>query len=203
MNTQNEDREMSKKQHKLHEELKNFIVNVGWTHKIHIVRSDEYSHYSFAFKIIRLIIAGLTSSGLIGILFNQESFILKFITAILSFTTFAMNGLDKAVDFDKLSIKEKTDANNFWELRIEAESLLHYTTFNTKNMDKIEEQLAELKKLRKQYNDGLLNVPNRTENKSRKMINERKDNDYSNDYIKFIAPELLKLSVEENVDDTK
>ncbi|ALU77192.1 TPA: SLATT domain-containing protein [Listeria monocytogenes] len=194
---------MSKKQDKLHEELKNFIVNVGWTHKIHIVRSDEYSHYSFAFKVVRVVVAGLTSSGLVGILFNQESFILKLITAILSFITFAMNGLDKAVDFDKLSLKEKTDANNFWELRIEAESLLHDTAFNTKNMDKIEKQLEELKKLRKQYNDGLLNVPNRTVNKACNMINKRKDNDYSSDYTKFIAPELLELKVEDIADDSK
>lgn len=194
---------MSKKQDKLHKELKNFIVNVGWTHKIHIVRSDEYSHYSFAFKIVRLVVAGLTSAGLVGILLNQGSFILKLITALLSFATFAMNGLDKAVDFDKLSLKEKTDANNFWELRIEAESLLHDITFNTKNMDHIETQLAELKRLRKQYYDGLLNVPNRTVNKACKMINKRRDNDYSSDYIKFIAPELLELKVKDNADDTK
>lgn len=194
---------MAKKQEKLHEELKNFIVNVGWTHKIHIVRSDEYARYSFVFKVIRVVVAGLTSSGLVGILFNQESFSLKIITAILSFATVAMNGLDKAVDFEKLSLKEKTDANNFWELRIEAESLLHDTVFNTKNMDKIEKKLAELKKLRKQYNDGLLNVPNRTVNKACKMINERNDNDYSSDYIKFIASELLEVKVEEDKDDAK
>lgn len=195
-------KEMSKKQKKLHEELKNFIVNVGWTHKIHIVRSDEYSKYSFTFKIVRVIIAGLTSSGLIGILFNQESFMLKLITAIFSFMTFAMNGLDKAVDFDKLSLKEKMDANNFWELRIEAESLLHDTVFNTKDMYEIEMRLSGLKKLRKQYNDGLLNVPNRTVNKASIKINERNDNDYSSDYTKFIAHELLELKVED-ADDTK
>ena len=194
---------MSKNQNKLHEEIKDFIVNVGWTHKIHIVRSDEYSFYSFTFKTIRIIVAGLTSSGLVGIIFNQKSFVLKLVTAILSFTTFAMNGLDKAVDFDKLSLKEKTDANNFWELRVEAESLLHDTVFNTRNMDEIEKQLAELKKLRKQYNDGLLNVPGRTVDRARKMINERKDNDYSSDYIKFISPALLEVKIEDNSDDTK
>ena len=112
-----------------------------------------------------------------------------------------MNSLDKAVDYDKLSLKEKTDANNFWELRIEAESLLHDTVFNTKNMNEIEKKFIELKRLRKQYNDGLLNVPNRTVNKACKLINERKDNDYSNDYIKFIAPDLLYLKAEDDSDE--
>ncbi|MDM8212678.1 SLATT domain-containing protein [Enterococcus hirae] len=194
---------MSKQQNKIHEELKNFIVNVGWTHKIHIVRSDEYSGYSNAFKTVRIIIAALTSSGLIGILFIEGSYILSLATAILSFATVAMNSLDKAVDYDKLSLKEKTDANNFWELRIEAESLLHDTVYNTKNMSEIEEKLIELKRLRKQYNDGLLNVPNRTVNKACKLVNERKDNDYSNDYIKFIAPELLDLKVEDDSADVE
>ena len=32
---------MSKNQEKLHFQLKKFIVNVGWTHKIHAVRIDE------------------------------------------------------------------------------------------------------------------------------------------------------------------
>lgn len=187
---------MLKQQEKLHEELKNFIVNVGWTHKIHIVRSDQYLAYSNSFKIVRIIMSAFTSSGLIGLLLVEGSYILKLITAIFSFVTVAMNGFDKAIDYDKLSLKEKTDANNFWVLRIEADSLLHDTVFNTKDMDVIELQFSELKKLRKQYNDGLLNVPSRTVNKACKLINDRKDTDYSNDYIKFISPDLLDVKVE-------
>lgn len=36
---------MSKNQEKLHFQLKKFIVNVGWTHKIHAVRIDELESY--------------------------------------------------------------------------------------------------------------------------------------------------------------
>ncbi|UQU61202.1 SLATT domain-containing protein [Lactococcus petauri] len=192
---------MSRKQEKLHEELKNFIVNVGWTHKIHIVHSDDYSNYSNYFKIARIGTAAFTSSGLIGIFFVQDSFILKLITAIFSFITVALNAIDKTIDYDQLALKEKSDANNFWNLRIEAESLLYDIVYNTKNVEEIEKDFTKLKTLRKQFNDGLLNVPKRTVNKACNMVNERRDNDYSKDYPKFIAPELLNLKIEEKSDD--
>lgn len=194
---------MTNKQAKLHEELKNFIVNVGWTHKIHIVRSDEYSQYSTTFKIVRIVISAITSSGIISLFFVNDSFELKFITAIFSFITVAMNALDKAVDFDKLSIKEKSDANNFWELRIEADSLLHDIVFNTEDLGIIDQQFSELKILRKQYNEGLLNTPNKTVNKACDRVNKRRDNDYSEDYVKFISPELLTLKVEIDANEPK
>ena len=194
---------MTNKQAKLHEELKNFIVNVGWTHKIHIVRSDEYSQYSTAFKIVRIVISAVTSSGIISLFFVNDSFVLKFITAVFSFMTVAMNGLDKAVDYDKLSIKEKSDANNFWELRIEAESLLHDIVFNTEDLDVIDQKFSELKTLRKQCNEGLLNTPNKTVTKACERVNKRRDNDYSEDYVKCISPELLILKVEIDKNDSK
>ncbi len=185
------------KQSKLHQELKDFVVNVGWTHKIHIVSSDRYAEWSEAFKIVRIITASITSSGLIGIIFLPGSFALKLFTAIFSFITVAMNSFDKAVDFDKLSLKEKIDANNFWELRIDAESLLFEVVYNTRSINDVEADFLKLKKLRKQYNDGLLNVSQRAVKKASKLINERRDNDYSNDYVKFISPELLEVKIED------
>ncbi|EPN1153145.1 SLATT domain-containing protein, partial [Listeria innocua] len=166
------------KQEELKEELKNFIVNVGWTHKIHIVRSDEYIYYSKLFKWIRIILAAFTSSGLIGILFDSQSYILKVVTAIFSFATVAMNGLDKAGDFEKLCLKEKNDANNFWKLRTDAESLLSKTVFSTESMGRIDQEFEELKRLRIQYNAGLLNVPAKTVKKASKLIHKRKDNGF-------------------------
>lgn len=192
---------MSNKQQRLHAELEDFIVNVGWTHKIHIVQSDLYVQNSLQFKKVRIIIAALTSSGLIGLLFVDHSFVWNLVTTVLSFVTVAMNGFDRATDYEKLSVKEKTDANNFWKLRINAESLLYDTVYNTQSMTTIEIKFAELTELRNQYNDGLLNVSKKAVNLARDMINNRKDNDYSNDYSKFISPDLFAVKVEDHVHD--
>lgn len=182
------------KREKLHSELKEFIVNVGWTHKIHIVRADEYVSYSKAFKIVRIVLASLTSSGLIGILLTNDTYILKLITALLSFATAAMNGFDKSIDYDKLSKKEQVDANKFWELREDALSLLFDVVYETKNIDDIEKDLKELKQMRTIYNNELDNdIPNRTVNKASKRLKNRNDNVYEEDYTKFISADLLKL----------
>lgn len=179
---------------KLHGELKEFIVNVGWTHKIHIVRADEYVSYSKAFKIVRIVLASLTSSGLIGILLTNDVYILKLVTALLSFATASMNGFDKSIDYDKLSKKEQVDANKFWELREDANSLLFDVVYETKNLDEIEKDLNALKQARIIYNNELDNdIPNRTVNKASKRLKVRNDNVYGEDYEKFISADLLKL----------
>lgn len=188
---------MSKKQEKIFQELKDFIVNVGWTHKIHIVQSDKYLNDAKLFKNIRVLSAAVASSGLIGIIFAVDSFALKLGTAVVSFITTAMTGLDKAEDYKKLSLKEKTDANNFWELREQANSLLYDVVYCTRQMVEVEEDFKNLKSLRSLYNTELLNVSGKPVKLASKMINEKRDNDYSQDYQKFISPELLELKIKE------
>ena len=182
------------KREKLHGELKEFIVNVGWTHKIHIVRADEYVFYSKIFKIVRIVLASLTTSGLIGILLVNDTYELKIVTALLSFATTAMNGFDKSTDYTKLSKKEQVDANKFWELREEAQSLLFEVVYETRNLDEIENEFSELKRIRKICNSELDNdIPNKTVTKASKKFKVRNDNVYEEDYVKFISVDLIKL----------
>lgn len=44
----------SKQQKALHEEIKNFIVNVGWTHKIHVVHMEQLEIYSNTLNMPKL-----------------------------------------------------------------------------------------------------------------------------------------------------
>lgn len=46
---------------KLHSDLKNFIVNVGWTHKIHIVESDRLSFWSKGMKTVQILLSAFTT----------------------------------------------------------------------------------------------------------------------------------------------
>ena len=51
---------------KLHDDLKNFIVKVGWTHKIHIVQSDRLFAIANVIKVIQVIAVAITASGLLA-----------------------------------------------------------------------------------------------------------------------------------------
>ncbi|SJZ94668.1 hypothetical protein SAMN02745116_01922 [Pilibacter termitis] len=181
---------------KLHGDLKDFIVNVGWTHKIHIVQSDRLFFWSNVLKVVQVVSSAITASGLIAIVLGKGSFGFNLAVAVVSFITLAVNGFDKAMDLGKIAIKEKQDANNFWKLREQARMLLSAVQFQTDEIENINSKYDDLIELRMQYNDDLLNVPKHVVNKSSELIKECKDNDYSEDYQYFIPEKLMELKEE-------
>lgn len=178
---------------KLHGDLKDFIVNVGWTHKIHIVQSDRLFFLSNVLKVVQVVSSAITASGLIAIVMGKGSFGFNLAVALVSFITLAVNGFDKAMDLGKIAIKEKQDANNFWRLREQARMLLSAVQFQTDEIGNINSKYEELIELRMQYNDDLLNVPKCVVDKASELIKDRKDNDYAEDYQYFIPEKLMKL----------
>ena len=181
---------------KLHAELKEFIANVGWTHKIHIVQSDRLMWWANAINVVQIVSSAITASGLLAIVLGKGSFEFNIIIAIISFITLVANGLDKAMDLRKLSTKEKQDANNFWKLRESGKRLLSDVQFSTDDIGNVKAKFDELIELRNQYNDELLNVPSRVVTKASKLLKERKDNDYSDDYQYFIPQNMIELKEE-------
>lgn len=177
----------------LHGKLKHYIVNVGWTHKIHIVQSDIYKKYSDCFKVIKIVITALTSAGVFTLFFKNDSFLLKLITAIVSFISLTITGIDKSIDYEKLSIKENQDSRNFWLIREQALSLLSDLQYQTRDINEIEKEYYELLELRSLYDLQLLNTSQKAVKKAKKLIKKCKDNDYSKDYIFFIPKDLLEL----------
>ena len=185
------------KKRKLHTELKNFIINVSWTQRIHVVRADEYAAFSSAFKIVRIILAALTSCGLITMLVVNDIYVITLITAIFSFATTAMIAFDKSVDYDKLSKKEHADANRFLELNEEAQSLLYDVVYKTKELSEIETKFKELKQIRKICNNEVnSDIPNKTINKTIKKLKAEKDKVTEVDEDTFISSELSELKKE-------
>lgn len=75
--------------------------------------------------------------------------------------------------------------------------MLYDVVYCTRQMVEVEEDFKNLKSLRSLYNTELLNVSGKPVKLASKMINEKRDNDYSQDYQKFISPELLELKIKE------
>ncbi|CKH72887.1 Uncharacterised protein [Streptococcus pneumoniae] len=187
---------MSKNQEKLHFELKNFIVNVGWTHKIHAVRIDELESYIRLFRIATIVISGLVSSGLIGILFIN-GYILKIVTTILSLITTIIVGITKEFNFEERLTLERKSVDELWNLRTSAEILLSKVVYNGKSSSEIQESFEGLKLRRDAIYSQLSNSSPKNVSKASKLIKSRKDNDYEEDYKYFISKELMKIKEEE------
>lgn len=180
------------KQEFIRKEMKNFVVNVASTHKIHIIQSDIYAGKANHIKRMKIICTTLTSVGL-------ASFVLKIlpeyqavsltITFILSLATTFINLLEKESDYKKLSDQTRVTANKFWELREDCYSLL-YALKSGDDLGGIVEKFDELKKLRKVYNMELLNPSPKAVKLASKRIKESHDNDYTDDYKYFNLEDL-------------
>lgn len=187
---------MSKNQEKLHFELLNFIVNVGWTHKIHAVRIDELESYIRWFRIATIIISGVVSSGLVGILCFDEYWI-KLVTAFLSLVTTIIFSITKEFNFEERLALERKSVDELWNIRVSAENLLSEVVYNGKSSSEIQKSFEELKFRRDVAYGKLSNPSPKNISKASELIKSRKDNDYEDDYKYFISKELMKVREEE------
>ena len=187
---------MSKNQEKLHFQLKKFIVNVGWTHKIHAVRIDELESYIRWFRIATIIISGVVSSGLVGILCFDEYWI-KLVTAFLSLVTTIIFSITKEFNFEERLALERKSVDELWNLKVLAEILLSEVVYNGKPSSEIQESFEELKFRRDVAYGKLSNPSPKNISKASELIKSRKDNDYEEDYRYFIPKELMEIKEEE------
>lgn len=181
---------------KLHADLKNFIVNVGWTHKIHIVYSDKLSFWNNIIQLTQIISSSFTASGIVAILLGKGSDAYNIFIASMSFVTLITSGIDQVFQVKKLSIKEKQVANNFWKLREKGLRLLSSVQFQTESEENVQINFENLIKLREEYSSDLTNVPKRYVDEASKLIKIRKDNYYAEDYKYFIPDNLMNLKEE-------
>lgn len=187
---------MSTNQEKLHFELKHFIVNVGWTHKIHAVRVDELEKHIRNLRMATIFISGFVSSGLVGILLTDEYW-MKLATAFLSLVTTIIVSITKEFNFEERLTLERKSVDELWNLRVSAENLLSEIVYNEKSSSEFKEYFEELKLQRDVIYGKLSNASPKNVAKASKLIKSRKDNDYEEDYKYFIPKELMKIKEEE------
>lgn len=187
---------MSKKQEQLHEEVKRFIVNVSWTHKIHIAHSDLLASYAMAIRIANLVLSAVVSSGLIYILLT-DTYWAKLLTAICSLLVTLSVAFRKEFNFDELSSKEKADVNVFWGLREEASRLLYSLTYNTEPSAEVSEKFNRLLEIRSERSLGLLTPSQKAVDKAGKLLKNRRDDDYTEDFKYLIPANLMEIKEKE------
>jgi hypothetical protein len=186
---------MSKHQRQLHEELKKFIVNVSWNHKIQIVYSDILNGYAKWIRIGNILLSAIVSSGLIYILLSDEYWA-KVATAFVSICVTVLVALKKEFDFEGTSLRVKQDANIFWELREEATHLLHVLTYNSDSSESVAVEFNKLVEIRNRKMTELINAPQKAVDKASELLKSRRDDDYEEDY-KYLIPNNLSDILEE------
>lgn len=179
----------------LYNEIQEFVVNTGWTHKIQICQADLNIIYANRLKWIKIILASLTSVGIGSFALklapnHQEiSIILPFLFSVA--TTLATT-LDKENNYKVLAEQNKTSAHEYFVMRNKAIELL-YKSKCSEGIYLIEKEFFDLKKEREQSNPKLPYTSAKSVNLARVRLKEDKDNIYANDKRFFIPEDLLCL----------
>lgn len=105
-----------KKSEFLIKEMKEFIVSVGWTHKIQMSQSELYENSANKMRIAKILSVSLTSAGLASLILqvlpNYQNLSLL-ITFALSLSSIFIESFEKDKDFNKLSANSRAIAGQF------------------------------------------------------------------------------------------
>lgn len=168
-------------------EMKDFIVSVGWTHKIQITQSELYEKTANRMRIVKISLASLTSAGLasliLQVLSNYQNLSL-FITFILSLSSIFIESFEKDKDFNKLAEHSRVMASQFWELRVDCESLLNSLRAG-EDIELLQNDFQKIKDLRKTLARDLPNATSKAVRIATFKLKNSRDNDYTNDYRLF------------------
>lgn len=176
-----------KKSEFLIKEMKDFIVSVGWTHKIQISQSELHEKSANKMRIVKILSVSLTSAGLASLILQvlpDYHNLSLLVTFTLSLSTIFIESFEKDKDFNKLSENSRAMAGQFWELRVDCESLL-YKLKAGEDIKSIQNDFQKIKDLRKTLARDLPNATSKAVCIATFKLKNNRDNDYTNDYRLF------------------
>ncbi|MGK5436341.1 SLATT domain-containing protein [Faecalibacterium prausnitzii] len=115
-------------------------ASVVWTHKIQIKQADIYATRYRHLENINVILAAATSCGAVSIFADQDSFVLKIATVILSFITTAVTTYLKCFDLKAMEKQHKDAAEHFLVVRNELLHLIGEIHMQEKSVNELDEK---------------------------------------------------------------
>lgn len=107
----------------LESQIRECFGRVVYSHKTHEKEGDLCAGTLRRFKITQIVLAAITTSGALAILFTDE-FILKAITALVSLISLIVTGYMKGFDPGATAQKHRDTAADLWAIRESYLSLL-------------------------------------------------------------------------------
>ena len=172
--------------------VRHSFTAVAETHKIHEVQADIYRSKYTLLEWIRIIIAALTSAGLVAILFEHDDFYVKLLTAISSFITAIISGLMHSFDLEASEITQKNTARKMLALRDEYITLLLEIRNGKQNYEDLLEQYKNLEDKKHDIYEEAPRTTDKACKRAMKKLHVNKDNQFSEEETDILLPEYLK-----------
>lgn len=153
------------------------FASVVWTHKIQEKQADVFSERYSMLETANIIVAALTTCGIVGLFFqNENSIWLKVLTAILSFATLAISAYYKSFDPLTKSKINKDAANKLIGIRNELVSLIADCHIQEKAAGDVKKEFDELQK---HLNQLYLELPSTSEKAVKRASVALKNSEYT------------------------
>lgn len=175
----------------LEDVVRESYCGVVWSHKIQEKQSDIYFERFKKMETINILLASLTSAGIIAIIFTDPLW-LKLVSAIFSFATIYITAYFKSFDLQKLFISHKTTACKLIYIRDQYKLLL--TEIRLKN-NTVENLFKKYNELVKETNTIYLEAPNTTDKAVENAsiaLKIKNDNSFSEEEIDSFLPTSLR-----------
>ena len=172
-------------------QLRQIFAGIVWTHKIQEKQSDIYlNRYNFM-EFIRIIISALTTSGVCAVIFVDQ-YILKIITAIISFLGLGISIYYKSYDLGSLQKKHKKSALELLELREEIITVLCDIKMEKYNEESLIIKRDEIIKKQFEIYKECLDATPQAVKMASENLKIRRDNTYSDEEIDSFLPILAR-----------
>ena len=172
------------------------FASVVWTHKIQEKQADIYSEQYSCMETINIIMASLSSCGIISLISNFDPIIVKILTCVASFATLAITAYFKSFDLKGKERLHKDAANSFIVIRNELIQIIGEIHMHNKEVSSINEEYC---KIMDRLNSLYLTAPsasNAAVKRASKALGEDRDYTYSDEEIDRFLPHSLRGRVE-------
>jgi len=168
------------------------FASVVWTHKIQEKQAEMYAKEYKVLETINIIVAALTSCGIIASIFSSN-IISQIITAILSFFTLSIAAYFKSFNIRTLEVQSKTAANQFVVIRNELLDVIAAIKYAKDDIDEIKACYEGIiQRLNKLYVDAPPTTQ-RACNLASDALKVKRDYTFSDEEIDMFLPKSLRV----------
>lgn len=176
-------------------ETEQLLGKSAWTHKIQEKQADIYHSYRIWIECIRIIVSACTASGILIILFDEQTFIFKLITAIIALINTGINLYFKNFNFQSLERIHKENAVKWLGLREDYIALISEMRAGVLSDEEVIDRKRILLERYKLISKETPITTNGAYKRAKKALNINMDDIISQDEIdKFLPEELRKES---------
>lgn len=175
----------------LEDQIRECYGRVVYTHKTHLRMADICAARLKRFKLIQIILTAVTSSGAVGVVFTNETWV-EWATVAVSFLTLFVSAYLKNFDPGSTAQKHRDAAAKLWNVRECYLSLL--TDLPTLDRKLAVERRDELQRMLAALYEAAPQTDGKAYSEAQKRLQKKEDMTFSEEEIDCFLPLSLKRS---------